>query len=177
MPRPPDAPPPDDFEGSYDKLRALAGSYMRRFSEAQTLQATALVHEVYLKLMREPQHYADHAHFVCVAATAMRQILVDHARARQRIKRGGELQRVTLDGLEVSAPGGVDVLVLNDALERLGGWDDRQSRIVELRFFMGLSVMEVATVLSVSEKTVKRDWAMARAWLQRELAPSGQAGT
>jgi RNA polymerase sigma factor (TIGR02999 family) len=164
-----------DFEDGYEKLRGLAGAYVRRFGDAPTLQATALVHEVYLKLAKDGRQYADQAHFVCTAAAAMRQILVDHARARQRIKRGGEFSRVTLtglDGLEVRAPGGdIDVLILNDALDRLREWDARQAQIVELRFFVGLSVEEAAGVLNISEKTVKRDWAMARAWLQRELAP------
>jgi RNA polymerase sigma-70 factor (ECF subfamily) len=161
----------EDFEESYQKLREMAGRYLRRSSSDQTLQATALVHEVYLKLAREPHEFADRQHFIFTASAAMRQILVDHARSRQRIKRGGDFARVTLDGLEVSAPGGVDVLVLNDALQRLQQWDARQAQIVELRFFVGLSVDEVAELLAISEKTVKRDWSMARAWLQRELGP------
>jgi RNA polymerase sigma factor (TIGR02999 family) len=161
---------PADFTDGYQQLRSLAGAYARRFSTSETLQATALVHEVYLKLAKEPRQYADQAHFLCTAAAAMRQILVDYARTRQRVKRGGEFTRVTFDGAELAAPGGVDVLVLHQALERLQEWDSRQARIVELRFFVGLSVEEVAAVLGISEKTVKRDWAMARAWLQRELA-------
>ncbi len=165
-----------DFENGYQKLRALAGAYLQRYSGLHTLQATALVHEVYLKLARDSRQYADHAHFICTAAVAMRQILVDAARARHRMKRGGEFSRVTLDGLDLVAPdGGLDVLVLNDALQRLGDWDARQAQIVELRFFVGLSVEEVAGVLAISEKTVKRDWAMARAWLQRELEPTGRS--
>lgn len=154
-------------------MRALAAAYLRRSPGTDTLQATALVHEAYLKLAREPRTFADHQHFVYTAAAAMRQILVDHARARLRIKRSGDMARVTLDGLELSAPGGVDVLVLNDALQRLQELDPRQAQIVELRFFVGLSVEEVAALMEISEKTVKRDWAMARAWLQRELRPSG----
>jgi RNA polymerase sigma-70 factor (ECF subfamily) len=161
-----------DFEEDYKKLRALAGAYVRRFPDAPTLQATALVHEVYLKLARGMHRFADQAHFVCTAAAAMRQILVDHARTRQRIKRGGEFTRVTLDGMDVVASDGVDVLILNDALDRLRALDPRQAQIVELRFFVGLSVAEVASLLEISEKTVKRDWAMSRAWLQRELSPS-----
>lgn len=139
---------------------------------SQTLQATALVHEVYLKLANSPQGFADQQHFVHTAATAMRHILVDHARARQRIKRGGEFAKVTLEGVDISAPNGIDVLILDDALNRLQGWDERQAKIVELRFFVGLAVEEVAALMGISEKTVKRDWAMARAWLQRELAPT-----
>jgi RNA polymerase sigma factor (TIGR02999 family) len=159
-----------DFDDAYQQLRVIAGAYMRKFSHVPTLQATALVHEVYLKLARESRQYADHAHFVCTVAVAMRQILVDHARAGARFKRGGDLQRVTFDGVDVAQPSGVDVLVLNDALDRLREWDARQAQIVELRFFIGLSVEEVAETLGISEKTVKRDWSMARAWLQRELA-------
>jgi RNA polymerase sigma-70 factor (ECF subfamily) len=130
------------------------------------------VHEVYLKMAKQSRGFVDHQHFVYTAAAAMRQILVDHARAKHRIKRGGEFVRVTVDGLEFMAPGGIDVLLLNDALQRLQEWDARQARIVELRFFVGLSVEEVATLMSISEKTVKRDWAMAKAWLQRELGPT-----
>jgi len=159
----------EDFDEEYDQLRSLAAGHLRRQSSAQTLQATALVHEVYLRLAQSSQKFADRTHFLCTAATAMRQILVDHARARSRVKRGGELCRVTLDDVEIGGPNGIDVLILNDALGRLASWDERQARIVELRFFVGLSVAEVAELLSVSEKTVLREWAMARAWLQREL--------
>jgi RNA polymerase sigma-70 factor (ECF subfamily) len=164
--------PPANFEDGYQQLRALAGAYLRSAGNTPTLQATALVHEVYLKLARESRQYADHAHFVCTAALVMKQILVDHARSRQRLKRGGEFTRVTLDRVDLVAPGEVDVLVLNDALERLAEWDKRQAQIVDLRFFVGLTVEEVAETLGISEKTVKRDWAMARAWLQRELGPA-----
>ncbi len=125
--------------------------------------------EVYLKLTRDRREYADRAHFFCTAATAMRQILVDHARSQNRQKRGGDFYRVTLDGVALATAPEVDVLVLHDALQRLEQLDERQAPIVELRFFVGLNVDEVAEVLHVSEKTVKRDWAMARAWLQREL--------
>lgn len=158
-----------EFEESYAQLRRIAGAFMRRGSGSNTLQATALVHEVYLKLSKG-RSFENQEHFVRTAADAMRQILVDHARTRQRIKRGGDFARVTVDLLDVAAPArDVDVLVLNDALERLAQWDVRQARIVELRFFIGLSVEEVAELINVSEKTVKRDWAMARAWLQKEL--------
>lgn len=158
-----------DFDGSYDQLRRIAGSYMSRYADAPTLQATALVHEVYLKLAKGAT-FADQQHFVCTAVSAMRQILVDHARARKRAKRGGEFSRVTMNALDLAAPESeIDVLVLNDALDRLAVYDPRQARIVELRFFMGFSVEEAAQLLDISEKTVKRDWAMARAWLQKEL--------
>lgn len=176
MPTSPEASTPGDFEDGYQELRALAGAYLHRFSDSDSLQATALVHEVYLKLARGSARFADRAHFVRTAAQAMRHILVDHARARQRTKRGGEFAQVTLGEFDIADPksmeGGVDVLALDEALQRLAEWDARQAQIVELRFFVGLSVEEAAEVLSISEKTVKRDWAMARAWLQRELGPA-----
>ncbi|HLH18012.1 MAG TPA: ECF-type sigma factor [Bryobacteraceae bacterium] len=161
-----------DFQAEYDELRALAAQFMRRHPEASTLQATALVHEVYLKLAQSAREYQDRTHLLCTAATAMRQILVDHARARRRLKRGGDVMVVTLDGTELAMSDCLDVLILNDALERLASWDERQARIVELRFFVGMSVAEAAEALAVSEKTVAREWAMARAWLQRELRPA-----
>jgi len=163
----------EDFQAEYDRLRSLAEQHIRRQPASATLQATALVHEVYLKLMQQPNRFVDRTHMLCTAANAMRQILVDHARARSRLKRGGEYAQVTLDGSEVSISDGLDVLILNDALERLASWDERQARIVELRFFVGLSMAEVAELLGVSEKTIAREWAMARAWLQRELRPEG----
>jgi RNA polymerase sigma factor (TIGR02999 family) len=162
------------FQEEYDSLRSLAEAYLRRHSGAITLQATALVHEAYLKLAAASRNYADRTHFFCTAAAAMRQVLVDHARARQRIKRGGELLRTTLESDELGVTAGLDLLVLHDALDRLEALDERQARIVELRFFVGLSVEEVAELLAISDKTVKRDWAMARAWLQRELAPAAK---
>jgi len=170
------APPFSEFEASYQQLRDLAAAYMRKFPGGESLQATALVHEVYLKLVRESRHFADQTHFVRTAATAMRHILVDHARARQAVKRGGDFARITMggvDGVELMAETeGVDVLDLDSALKKLAEWDARQAQIVELRFFVGLSVEEVAGTLSISAKTVKRDGAMARAWLQRELGPA-----
>jgi RNA polymerase sigma factor (TIGR02999 family) len=159
------------FHEEYGALRAIAEAYMRRHAGALTLQATALVHEAYLKLAANSREYVDRAHFLCTAAAAMRQVLVDHARARHRIKRGGERLRITLAGDEMGADGGLDLLVLHDALDRLEALDERQARIVQLRFFVGMTVEEVAELLRVSDKTVKRDWAMARAWLQRELGP------
>lgn len=176
MATPPEGSTPAEFEEGYQELRAIAGAYVRRFADSDSLQATALVHEVYLKLAQGSARFADHAHFVRTAATAMRHILVDHARARQRTKRGGEFTQVTLSAVDVAdaAASGreIDVLALDEALARLAEWDARQAQIVELRFFVGLSVEEAADVLSISEKTVKRDWAMARAWLQRELGPA-----
>jgi RNA polymerase sigma factor (TIGR02999 family) len=151
-------------------------AYLRRNSGAMTLQATALVHEAYLKLAAASRDYTDRTHFLCTAAAAMRQVLVDHARRRSRIKRGGGMLRITLEGGELGATSGLDILVLHDALDRLESLDERQARIVELRFFVGMNVEEVAELLSISDKTVKRDWAMAREWLQRELAPAVRGG-
>lgn len=165
--------PPGQFEESYAELRALAGAYLRRARSSDSLPATALVHEVYLRLVRVSLGFSDHEHFVRTAATIMRNVLVDHARARSAEKRGGESAHVTLGALDLvaqsPADGEVDVVALHEALERLSAWDPRQGQIVELRFFTGLSVEECARVLGISEKTVKRDWAMARAWLQKEL--------
>lgn len=162
---------PPDFEEGYAELRSLAARYFRRHDQSHTLQATALVHEVFLKLLRDGRQYVDRAHFLCTAATAMKQILCDHARSRYRDKRGGGWARVTIDRVDLASAHPVDVLVLDDALSRLSALDPRQAQIVELRCFVGLSVEDVAEVLGISERTVKRDWAMARAWLQRELGP------
>jgi RNA polymerase sigma factor (TIGR02999 family) len=133
------------------------------------LQPTALVHEAYLKLSASSHAYNDRHHFLCVAASAMRQILVDHARSRHSAKRGGAIPKITLDGLDLAAPEGVDVLVVHDAISQLEHWDERQARVVELRFFTGLSLQETAEVLGMSPETVKRDWGMARAWLQQQM--------
>ena len=158
------------FHEEYQKLRSLAAAFVRRNARSTSLSATVLVHEAYLRLTLASREYKDRAHFMATAATAMRQILVDHARARQRQKRGGELWRITLDADQLaSAGGGVDLLVLNDALSRLEDLDPRQAGIVEMRFFAGLSTEEIAEVFGISDRTVKRDWAMARAWLQKEL--------
>jgi RNA polymerase sigma-70 factor (ECF subfamily) len=162
----------NQFQEEYGALRAIAEAYLRRHAGAVTLQATALVHEAYLKLAASQRDYQDRTHFLCTAATAMRQVLVDHARAKSRIKRGGERMRITLRGDEAGTSDGLDILLLHDALDRLEALDERQARIVQLRFFVGMSVEEVAELLAISDKTVKRDWAMARAWLQRELGPA-----
>jgi len=160
----------------YDELRRLASSYLRRERDAQSMQPTALVHEVYLRMLRDkPMLFNDRAHFCAIAATAMRRILVERARARHALKRGGDAPRITLDeSLVGAAPGakggGVDVLALNDALERLESLDPARARVVELRYFGGLSVEETARELQLSPATVKRHWTVARAWLARELA-------
>lgn len=155
----------------YRELRSIAAKHLRRHPVGNTWQATALVHEVYLKLARGSTQYADRKHFLCTAAAAMRQILLDRARYRRRLKRGAGILHVTLDGSEVAAPGGgVDVLILDQLIGQLAALDARQAQIVELRLFVGLSVEEVAELLGLSDRSVKREWAMAKAWLQRELA-------
>jgi len=155
----------------YDELRRIAGRYMRRERPGQTIQATALVHEAYLRLLRDrAKNWHTRAHFVGIAANAMRQILVERARARGAAKRGGGGARVTIDEGAIAGPSQpVDVEALDEALERLAALDARQARIVELRFFGGLTVEEAADVLGISPATLKRDWTVARAWLKREL--------
>lgn len=165
----------------YDELRGLAARQLSRERPGHTLQTTALVHEAYLKLAG--QHRADwkgRAHFFGAVATIMRRILVDHARRRSRDKRGGGIAVVPLDeGFEPAAPPaseGVDVEALDRALVRLATVDARQARIVELRYFAGMTVEEIAQVVGVSPGTVKRDWTVARAWLFAELGPASPPG-
>lgn len=155
----------------YDRLRALARGQLARERPGHTLQATALVHEAWFKLANLPDvALQDRAHFLAVAARAMRQILVDHARGRGAAKRGGDWDRVTLDAaLAQLDRGAVDVVDLDGALERLADMDPRKARVVELRFFGGLTLPETAEVLGVSTRTAEGDWYMARAWLRREL--------
>jgi RNA polymerase sigma-70 factor, ECF subfamily len=154
----------------YDQLRRMAAALMRSQPPDHTLQPTSLVHEAYLKLSRHDELAGiDRAHVLALAARAMRQILVDHARAHRRDKRGGGRLRVTLaEGMAAAAPAW-DVIALDQALGRLAQLDPQQVRIVELRFLAGLSVEEVAELLGISTATVKRDTAVARAWLFREL--------
>jgi RNA polymerase sigma factor (TIGR02999 family) len=155
----------------YAELRAQAQRLMRHEHALPTLQPTVVVHEAYLRLVgAEPLAWEDRAHFFGVASRLMRQILVDHARARLAQKRGGGATVISLAGAETPAPAScVDMLALHEALERLAALDPDQTRIVELRYFGGLTVEETAQVLSISPATVKRDWASARAWLLREL--------
>lgn len=155
----------------YDELRRLAAHYMRRERPDHTLQATALVHEAFLRLADQKDiDWQGRAHFFGVAAKLMRQILVDHARAHVRVKRGGGGQKLSLDeGLLVTEARSTDLLAINNALDRLAKLDARQAQTVELRFFGGLGVEETAEVLGISPKTVKRDWSMAKAWLHGEL--------
>jgi RNA polymerase sigma-70 factor (ECF subfamily) len=159
----------------YDELRRLAASYIRRERPGQTLQATALVHEAYVRLIGEKAHnWQNRTHFLAIAALSMRQILVQRARARKAAKRGGDPERITLDDQLIPAGAGgrdqhIDLVALDAALEKLAALDERQAKVVELRYFGGLSVEEVADVLGISPATVKRDWTLARAWLKREL--------
>jgi len=159
----------------YDELKRLARGYMRRERQDHTLQTTALVHEAYLKLVH--QHavkWQGRSHFFGIAAQLMRRILIDHARGHLRQKRGGAKVVLPLnEGLAFSPEHSEDLLKLDEALERLSKLDTRQSRIVELRFFGGLSVEETAEFLSISPKTVKRDWAVAKVWLHGELRRDG----
>jgi RNA polymerase sigma factor (TIGR02999 family) len=156
----------------YDELRRRASSYLRKELNGHTLQTTALVHEAYLKLVEQKEvTWESRNHFFAIAATLMRRILVDHARHKHRNKRGGKAADLSLDEALTVAVGGVDIdlLALDEALDRLAVKEEYLARVVELRFFSGLDVRQTAGVLGVSESTVKRDWAMARAWLRREM--------
>ena len=161
----------------YQELRRLAAGYIRREKPGQTLQPTALVHEAYLRLMKDrPDRWQNRAHFCAIAAHSMRQILIERARARGAQKRGGAQPRVTLDeGLVAGGEQSFDILDLDAALEKLATLDAEQARLVELRFFGGLTVEETAEAMSISPATVKRHWAIARAWLARELEGNSPA--
>ncbi len=156
----------------YQELRRLAAAYLRRERPGQTLQPTALVHEAYLRLMKDrPDRWQNRAHFCAIAAHSMRQILIEKARARGAAKRGGARPRVTLDEALIGADErSIDLVALDEALDRLAAIDAEQARLVELRFFGGLTVEETAETLGISPATVKRHWTVARAWLARELA-------
>ena len=159
----------------YDELHVLAVHAMRREQQGHTLRPTALLHEAFLRLVGQQEAgWQSRSHFYGIAASAMRRILVDHARRRRAAKRDGGL-RVTLDDSASAVAGAdganvLDVIALDDALKRLGALDERQARVVELRFFAGLEIEETARALGISPATVKRDWTFARAFLQRELA-------
>jgi RNA polymerase sigma factor (TIGR02999 family) len=160
----------------YEELHRLARHQMRHERSDHTLQATALVHEAYLRLVNQPERtWQNRAHFIGVAAQVMRRILVDYARARRTAKREGMLQRVPLEEpLLFTEEQSEELVTLNEAIERLAQIDARQSRVVELRFFGGLTVDETAEALGMSAKTVKRDWSVARAWLHREVSKSSE---
>jgi RNA polymerase sigma factor (TIGR02999 family) len=161
----------------YGELHRQAERAMRREDERHTLQATALVNEAYLRLVDQNRvDWRNRAHFFGIAGQVMRRILVDHARAKLADKRGGGAKRITLDEANAGAgesAGAMDVLDLHDALERLAQLDAPQARVVELRYFSGLNIEETAAAMDISPATVKREWAVARAWLRRELSGDG----
>jgi RNA polymerase sigma-70 factor, ECF subfamily len=166
------------FDVLYRELRRLAEGAMRAERANHTLQPTALVHEAFLRLAGNQGRFESRAHFLGVAASAMRRVLVDHARGRNAQKRGSGATLVTVSDLDdLPQPTGqdIDLIALDDALSRLIALDARQAQIVELRFFGGLSVEETAAVVGVSERTVKREWQVSRAWLRREIARIGES--
>jgi len=156
----------------YAELHAQAARYLRRERADHTLQTTALIHEAYLKLIDQRNvHWQSRAHFFAIAAQVMRRILVDYARSKHREKRGGADVKTSLDeATMIAAEGrGVDLIALDSALTKLAQMDEQKAKIVELRYFSGLSVIETAMVLGVTPKTIERNWTMAKAWLHREL--------
>ena len=160
----------------YDELSDIARGVFARQQPGHTLQPTALVHEAWFKLAGNLDGAKDRTHFLVIAAKAMRQVLTDHARGRGRQKRGGDVQRVTLNAFSEPAHGGdFDLVALDDSLRRLAELDERQARVVELRLFGSLTVPEVAAALGVAKSTVDEDWAMAKAWLRRELGRAGES--
>ena len=162
----------------YRELHRLAKSYMRRERPDHTLQPTALIHEAYLRLAHDAVDWQSHQHFIGVAANVMRCVLVDHARAHNAEMRGGGLERVELDeGLAISKERSSEVIALHEALNSLEALNPRRAKVVELRYFAGLSVEEVAAVLDMSPRSVKRDWALARPWLFKEIQKSTLGGT
>lgn len=159
----------------YSELRGLAARYLRRERKGHTLSPTALVHEAYLRMVDQTgANLKGKTHFYAVCAEAMRRILIDHARGRQRVKRGGDWRRVAFDQI-VSELGLMEVEMVDfrDSLQRLAALDARQAKVVELRLFAGLSMAEIATLLDVSKRSVEGDWTHAKAWLRTELLPEG----
>ncbi len=174
----PTSPLGQEVEAIYDELKRLAASHIRRERADHTLSATGLVHEAYLRLAKSDPKWESRGHFLGIAANAMRQVLVDHARAHLAEKRGGDWIKLTLTSAnpeiesKPAAPDdAVDVLDLNEALTDLEGRDARQARIVELRYFGGLSIEDTAAVLDLSPATIKREWLVARLFLKRKLEP------
>ncbi len=155
----------------YGELRRLASAYLRRERPNHTLQSTALVHEAFMRLVNQQDvHWQSRTHFFAIAAQMIRRILVDHARSQRAEKRGSGAVKLELDAaLAIPMKTDVDLVLLNDALDRLAEMDPRQSRLVELRFFAGLSIEETAQVMQLSPATIKREWNAARAWLFREI--------
>ena len=156
----------------YEELRRAAASQLRHERGNHTLQPTALVHETFFRLFgQDSSHWNDRAHFFALASQMMRRILVDHARAKHAQKRGGELTIVSLDEVaDESAARELELVALDDALRALAEFDERQARIVEIRFFGGLTIEETAEAIGLSPATVKREWTLAKAWLRREIA-------
>lgn len=159
----------------YDELRKMARRYMRQQPSGHTFQTTELIHEAYLKLAKQDgQNWQNRAHFFGVAATAMRHILVDYARSKHSQKRGGWQERITLSEHDaVSSGHSKEIVALDDALKELARLDERKSRVVELKYFGGVTNDEIAEILEISTDTVKRDWRFARTWLLRELSVTG----
>ena len=160
----------------YAELHRQASRYLRRERAGHTLQTTALIHEAYLKLIDQREvNWQNRAHFFGIAAQAMRRILVDYAKTRHREKRGGVAENLPLEeaALVVSEERSIDLVALDEALTRLAKFDERQARIVELRYFSGLTIEETAEVLRISPATVKSDWNVAKAWLRYEITRSG----
>jgi RNA polymerase sigma factor (TIGR02999 family) len=156
----------------HEELRRLAHRYMRGERAGHTLQTTALVNEAYMRLVDvERIEWRGRGHFFAMAATLMRRILVDHARDRDRDKRGGGVVLTSLGDKAIAAAPSLDVLALDEALDRLSDMDPQQARIVELRFFAGMTIEETADALDISPATVKRDWTWAKAWLHQQLSP------
>jgi RNA polymerase sigma factor (TIGR02999 family) len=162
----------------YDDLRRIAAWQLQTERSEHTLQPTALVHEAYLKLaVQNPVDWQNKAHFFALAAQVMRHILVDHARGKQRVKRGGGQVSVSMDeALELSHPSEPELVELDEALNTLARQDERKSRVVELRYFGGLSIEETADALGISPATVRREWTLAKAWLRLELSKDAAAG-
>ena len=161
----------------YAELHQIAARRMRQESAQHTLQPTALINEAYLRLLHGPEVVHDRQHFLALAAQAMRRILVDHARRKRSNKRGGDRDRVTLDGIEGVAPVDVDVLDVDTALKELTALDARVGRVVELRFFGGYTDQEVCEILDENLARVRRDWVFARTWLKTRLTSRGSAST
>lgn len=160
----------------YTELRRLAGHYMKRERGGHTLQATALVHEAYFKLVDQNVDWKNRSHFFAVAAQQMRRILVDYAKGHQAAKRGGSVDKLPLEQVAMLAPErGAKFLALEEALARLSTLDPRQAKVIELRFFGGLTLEEIAKFLEISVATVKREFSMAKAWLARELQKKNAA--
>jgi RNA polymerase sigma-70 factor, ECF subfamily len=159
----------------YAELHRLASAYMRRERQDHTLQPTALINEAYLRLAKGNSDWQNREHFIGVAAQVMRRVLVDHARAHTAKMRGGELRRVELEeGLAISEERTEEMLAVDEALSRLTEENPRQAKVVELRYFGGLSVEQIAAVLTIGPRSVKRDWALARIWLLNELRANSQ---